>query len=363
MTGFIVWNQDPELIRIGSFAVRYYGVLFASAFFFGYIILSRLLSKEGVPLELLDKLTVYMAVGTIIGARLGHCFFYEPEYFLKNPIEILKVWRGGLASHGAAIGIILALFLFVRKTGRGFFWTIDRVLVVTALGAFFIRCGNLMNSEIYGFPTGSNYGLVYARDITDQLKTIPQIDRVSYRKIKAVPETDSLAAVPLDMEIRFRRTARNETELQGILQYQVSSILHRAYFERERNVFLTPGSIPGFELRQNEGRYFVANARVEALPRHPTHIYEALAYMMIFLFLLGVYLYHKGLPKPGLITGLFLVILFSARFVIEFIKENQVEFEDKLRLNMGQWLSIPFIVLGAAILLYVYLNKEKTSQS
>jgi prolipoprotein diacylglyceryl transferase len=152
MLDYIVWNVKPEIFSIGSFSLRWYGVLFASAFFFGYLIMNRIFKKEQIPGSVLDKLTIYMAIGTILGARLGHCFFYEPEYFLKHPVEILTVWHGGLASHGATIGILIALWLFSRNIKKNVWWIFDRVTIVVALGGFFIRLGNLMNSEIYGKP-------------------------------------------------------------------------------------------------------------------------------------------------------------------------------------------------------------------
>jgi len=161
---YIHWNVNPEIFRIGSFAVRWYGLLFASGFFFGYLILTKMFKKEGVPIELLDKLTLYVAVGTIVGARLGHVCFYEPGYFCAHPGEILKIWHGGLASHGAAIGILLSLWLFKKNTGRSFLWTIDRVVLVVALAGFFIRMGNLMNSEIYGVQTSLPWGFVFERN-------------------------------------------------------------------------------------------------------------------------------------------------------------------------------------------------------
>lgn len=249
----IDWNVNPEIFRIGNFAVRWYGLLFASAFFFGYLIMGRFFKREGIPIEVLDKLTIYMAVGTIIGARLGHCFFYEPSYYLSHPVEILMIWKGGLASHGAAIGIIIALYLFSRNTKKPFLWVIDRIVIVTALGGFFIRTGNLMNSEIYGTETSLPWGFVFIRN-------------------------------------------------------------------------------------------------GEVVPKHPTQIYEALCYLVIFILLYLVYIRKEGKVKSGLLFGLFLILVFTARFFIEFIKEDQVGFESGMALNMGQWLSIPFVLTGIGLI-------------
>lgn len=260
--GAINWDVNPEIFRIGSFAVRWYGLLFASGFFFGYLIFLRFFKKEGLSVDLLDKLTIYMALGTVIGARLGHCLFYEPEYYLHNPVEILKIWRGGLASHGAAIGILAALWLFVRKYKFSFIWILDRIVVVVALGGAFIRLGNLMNSEIYGVETSLPWGFVFIRNL-------------------------------------------------------------------------------------------------EMVPKHPTQIYESLTYFLIFLLLLWLYYRNDAKPKPGLLFSLFLILVFGMRFLIEFIKEDQVAFEAGMNLNMGQWLSIPFFLLGAGILVWSLRRRKK----
>ncbi len=256
----IPWNVNPEIFRIGNFAVRWYGLLFASGFVFGYYIMRRIFRNEGLSDATLDRLTVYMAVGTIVGARLGHCFFYEPEYYLARPLEILKVWHGGLASHGAAIGILLALWLFVRKEKKPFMWVIDRVVIVVALAGALIRLGNLMNSEIYGVETTLPWGFVFLRN-------------------------------------------------------------------------------------------------GENAPKHPTQIYEALAYLTTFGILMRIYWKNLGKQKPGLLFGVFLVIVFGFRFFVEYVKEDQVAFEAGMKLNMGQWLSIPFVLAGIAILVWAFSHK------
>lgn len=258
---YINWDVNPEIIRIGKFAIRWYGLLYASAFFFSYLILIKFFKIEKISVEVLDKLVIYMALGTIIGARLGHCFFYEPSWYLSNPVEILKIWKGGLASHGAAIGIPVALFLFVRKTKMPFLFTLDRVVVVLALSALFIRIGNLMNSEIYGIETNLPWGFIFLRN-------------------------------------------------------------------------------------------------GETIPKHPTQIYEGLSYFLIFLLLYFIYMKNRGKVRSGLLSSLFLILVFTVRFFIEFIKEAQVGFEAGMTLNMGQLLSIPLVLLGFVFLVY-YLKKGK----
>jgi prolipoprotein diacylglyceryl transferase len=271
----ITWNVDPEIFSIGQLSIRWYGLLFASAFLSGYIVFSRFLTTERLSSEMLDQLLIYIAVGTVIGARLGHCFFYEPEYFLKNPIEVLKIWKGGLASHGAAIGILLALWLYIRKYKLSFLWLIDRIVIVVALGGAFIRLGNLFNSEIYGLPTDMPWGFEFVRDKLYD---------------------------PITGEI------------------------------------------------------------LATVARHPTQLYEALSYILIFVFLLTFYRKRYLQVRDGYIFGVFMILLFSARFFIEFVKNDQVAFEAGMQFNMGQLLSLPFILAGVLMILWTKARPKYFSQ-
>ena len=224
--------------------------------------MKKIFANEGKSDIVLDRLTVYIVIGTVVGARLGHCLFYEPSYYLSHPVEIFKIWHGGLASHGGAIGILLALWLFDRKEKLGYFWTLDRLAIVAALGGSLIRIGNLMNSEIYGVETNLPWGFVFLRN--------------------------------------------NET-----------------------------------------------------VPKHPTQLYEAFAYLIIFFLLYRMYWKKKGNVYHGLLISIFLILVFTARFLIEFIKEPQVKFEASMPLNMGQLLSIPFIIAGIVGLI-LSLKTKKT---
>lgn len=160
----IWWEVSPEIMKLGPFSLRWYGLLFALAFVFGYLILTKVYKRERKPLEDLEQLSIYVILGTVIGARLGHCLFYDPEYYLTNPIEILKVWQGGLASHGAAIGILTALYLFSKKKkDQNMLWILDRLVIVVALGGALIRLGNLFNSEIIGKATDVPWAFVFVR--------------------------------------------------------------------------------------------------------------------------------------------------------------------------------------------------------
>ncbi|MCH8318003.1 MAG: prolipoprotein diacylglyceryl transferase [Bacteroidetes bacterium] len=164
MLNFILWDVDPEIFSIGPFSIRWYGLLFALVFIIGLQIISKIFKDEGKPKKDVDTITIYMFFATLIGARLGHCLFYEPGYFLKNPIEILQIWHGGLASHGAAVGIFIGLYLYSRKKpDQSYLWTLDRVAIVVALAGCLIRLGNLMNSEIIGIQTDLPWGFIFVR--------------------------------------------------------------------------------------------------------------------------------------------------------------------------------------------------------
>ena len=255
----VYWDVDPVIFSLGRIDIRYYSLFFIIAFTIGYYIFKYFFKREQVPLKILDPLLYTLIIGTLVGARLGHCLFYQPDYYLANPIKILYVWEGGLASHGGAIALLLAMWWFAHHYGRknhfSFLWIMDRLGIAVALAGFFIRMGNLMNSEIYGNETTMPWGFVFLRN-------------------------------------------------------------------------------------------------GELAPKHPTQLYEALSYLALFVLLL--FLYRKRLPrlKEGTLFGIFLLVLFAARFFIEYIKEPQVPFEESMALNMGQILSIPFIFAGAVLLLY-----------
>lgn len=264
LLAFIHWNVSPEIFHLGSLSVRWYGLLFATGFLFGYYMAERMFKYEKLELKWLESLFVYMIIATIIGARLGHVIFYGWDYYSQHPLEIIKVWHGGLASHGGTIGIFIALMIWSKKISkRSVLWIIDRVVVPTALVAAMIRTGNLMNSEIYGVQTDLPWGFIFMRN-------------------------------------------------------------------------------------------------GETVPKHPTQIYEALAYL--FTFAVSLYLYWKtnARKREGLITGVFFMMIFLSRFMIEFIKEDQEAFEATMTLNMGQWLSIPFILGGLYLVVRALKRKEIT---
>jgi phosphatidylglycerol:prolipoprotein diacylglycerol transferase len=278
MLGYISWDFDPVIFTLSiseqDWSLRWYGVLFALGFIIGQQVLFYIFSKDGKSRQSVDNLTIYIIVATIIGARLGHYLFYEWPLLIKYPLEwlvdLVTPPFAGLASHGAAITILVAVYLYSRKyRDQPYLWVLDRLAIITPISGAMIRLGNLFNSEIYGTPTTLPWGFLFVR------------------------ETD-------------------------------------------------PTLLP-------------------IVPRHPTQLYEAI--FCVFLFLLTFYLWKRKrawLPD-GVITGTFLILLFTSRFLIEFVKNNQVDFERNYIINMGQVLSLPAIAVGVAIILYAYRSGSKAN--
>lgn len=250
---YLIWHVGPEIFRLGPLAPRWYGLLFASGFVLGYFILVQIYRNERRPEQNLSSLFLYVFLGTLIGARIGHVLFYQPDYYLARPWEILMIWQGGLASHGGFIGVLIGIYLYLRKYREMSFLELsDRLAIPALLAASLIRIGNFFNSEILGLPSNLPWAIIFIR--------------------------------------------------------------------------------------------------VDNIPRHPAMLYESLAYAIVFTALYIAYWKTEIIKIPGRILGASLVACFAARFLIEFVKEHQVPFEQGIPLNMGQLLSIPFILTGLFLL-------------
>lgn len=263
----IFWDTNPIFFTVLGYELHYYTLCFMLAFLVSYIVMLKVFRRENKPQELLDQLSIYIFVGTLLGARLGHCLFYEFDYYKDHLLEMFLPFRfedgqfrltgfHGLASHGGGIGILTGLYLYSRKTKMNFIWLADRLAIVVAAAGSLIRLGNFFNSEIIGLPSGLPWAVIFAR--------------------------------------------------------------------------------------------------VDDIPRHPAQLYEAIAYFLIFLLLWTLYKRSSSL-KRGQLLGILFVTMFSVRFLMEFIKENQEAFEDSMNLNMGQWLSVPFLLVG----FYLIFRKNK----
>ncbi len=275
MLQYIDWNFNPALISIGDFQIRYYSLTWMVAFVIGYYLFGYILKRENRDPKLLDSILVYAFVGTIIGSRLGHCIFYEDASFWRNPLQVLYIWQGGLASHGAAVGMFIGLWLFSRKHKLPLTWTLDRAVLTVPIGGALIRLGNLFNSEIYGYPTDLPFAFKF-------IENIPQ---------------------------------------------------------------WMDGAEP-----------------IYSLPSHPTQIYEAVIYTVIFVVLLLIYFRTRTAERyPGAIFGIFLTLLFTARFFVENLKLVQdnvdARFMAEYGINIGQALSIPFVIAGVVITVMAYRGR------
>jgi len=233
--------------------------MFATAFLLGYEIMKWIHIREKKDIQYMDQLLIYIIGGTIIGARLGHCLFYDPDYYLANPLKILAVWEGGLASHGGGVGALTGLYLYKLKTRESYLWLLDRIAIPAALAGSLIRFGNLFNSEIVGVPTAVPWAVIFER--------------------------------------------------------------------------------------------------VDAVPRHPVQLYEALSYLMIFFILMVIYRKGGGKPKAGLIFGMFLVLVFTARIFMEFVKTRQEAYSLDFWMNTGQMLSVPFLLAGVLLLVISFKGR------
>lgn len=267
MLSAIIWNADPTIFSFGPISVRWYGLAFAVGFIIGYQIVARMFRHEGAPERWLGILLTYVVIATIVGARLGHVFFYEWDYYSVHPEKIWRIWEGGLASHGGTIALIIALFIFswcVSKKPAS--WVFDKLVIAIALVGGLIRLGNLMNSEIYGGPTDLPWGFVFVRD-------------------------------------------------------------------------------------------------GQTVPAHPTQIYEALCYFALFALLMWMYWKKNAEERPWLITGIFFLGIFIPRFLIEYIKNVQVESEYRMiaeyGMNLGQMLSIPFILIGFGLIAWAMCHPRQ----
>lgn len=276
MLSFITWDVSPQLVDILGLKIRWYGLCWAIGLLFAVWIIQKIYKSEGLPEKWFDSLFVYVVVSLIIGARLGHCLFYDPGYYLSNPIEFLKIWEGGLSSHGGAIGIVIGLWLYSRKIHKSILWSLDRVVVAAGLTGACIRVGNLMNSEIYGKETTLPWGFNFKRD---------------------------------------------------------------PWWSKP-----------------------IAMGGSDGLPCHPTQIYEALVYLLIFVMAMYLYWKTNAKEKQGLIFGVCITTIFVARFFLEFLKNVQEPFEIQMRstfgIDMGQMLSIPFILWGLWLIITRLSNKK-----
>lgn len=352
--GFISWDVNPNIIE-SPIMIRYYGLLWAVSFFIGFYMVKRMLKNEGQNPELADKFLMYTLLGGVLGARLGHVLFYEPGYYFSNPVEIIKIWNGGLASHGGAIGIIISTWLLSKRvTKRKMLWSLDKIVVATAIAASLIRVGNLMNSEIIGAKSEADSAFFFENEAKNSIAYYYNADP----EFVSIDQTDQQMEIegfsyPL-ANVSVLTSAQNEeqaTKMQQSFVSNTSSNIYSAddhYFGIESTPIITV---------TNQGVQI--STLIGVIPRIPTQLWEAASYLIIFLLLLWGYAKKRWFEKEGLLFGLFLILLFSSRLIIEFWKEHQTVADDAT-LNMGQLLSLPAIIAGA---IFVVLALRKNTKA
>ncbi len=353
---YIIWSPNPNIFVIPGIdhPVRWYGLLFALGFILSQQVMLWIFKKEGKPEKHVEKLTVYMVIAVIVGARLGHCLFYDPAHYLSNPIEILKIWEGGLASHGGAIGIVFALYLFSRKYPYSFFWILDRIVIVVALTGAMIRTGNFFNSEMEGTTTNSNYGVVYAGYTKEFLATDKDVASVDFRRDETQKTEEG--KVGLAAVIEYKDGVEVDAQKMAVISGNLAFNLRRLT-EVSQHIDFGEGQL-NYRVTERDGRAVVEIFGVGTV-RHAAQLYEAAYCVLLMLLLFWLWYKKRDVLPAGFNFSLLLIILWTARFVDEYFKMNQVDFEDSMALNMGQWLSVPMVAIG--IVLMVWIHKRKDS--
>jgi phosphatidylglycerol:prolipoprotein diacylglycerol transferase len=260
----LIWNVNPNILELGPLQLRWYGVLFVGSFFIGLLILTKIYKREGKDPAELDALLIYAMAGTVLGARLAHCFFYEPDFYLSHPLEILKVWKGGLASHGGLAGVLIAFYLFSKRYKTPYMWILSRTAIAGTVIAASVRIGNFFNSEILGLPTDKPWAIIFAK--------------------------------------------------------------------------------------------------VDMIPRHPVQLYEAVSHLLMFVLLITTSRPVTPAFSTKIIPGVFLVTMFTIRFVLEYTKTRQAAYTTDLPFTTGQLLSIPYIIIGILWIVWAFKSASKDTK-
>lgn len=359
---FLIWSPDPDMFKIPIFnhPVRWYGLLFAGGFIVSQQILFWIYRKEGRPEKDVEKLTVYMVAATIIGARLGHCLFYNPGYYLSHPVEIIKVWEGGLASHGGALGIFVALFLYVRKYPQyPILWLCDRLVIVVAITGAMIRLGNFFNSEMEGQMTNSEMGVVYAYYSEQVLKYNDSVEDVEFIKGGEL-STDEPGKYPITARLIYKKGVTLGPNEQMFFQGQLQKRLLN-YDEVTQHIDFGQGKPLAFKFYEKDG-HAVADIYALGIPRHAAQLYESTYCLLLALLTFLLWKVKRHSLPLGFNFAIFMTLLWVLRFVDEFFKMNQEAFEEGMALNMGQILSIP-MALSGLLMLYWFSTKGKFTMS
>jgi len=353
---FISWDVNPNIIE-SPIMIRYYGLLMAISFITGYYLVRKFLVNEGANAEWIDKFLFYTLIGGVVGARLGHVFFYDWEDYKDNLIDIFKIWEGGLASHGGAIGVIISTWLLSKRvTKKNILWALDKIVIATAIAACFIRIGNLMNSEIIGAKSESDSAFFFQYEAEKSIGRYFDVEESgvqvepSERIIEVEGFTYPLAKVTIQLPAELIGNEASYYE-----RFEVTNVEN---FNDANDHFFTVKSDP--EIISGHGTSTIIST-IGIIPRIPTQLLESGTYFLIFILLMFGYWKWEWYKKQGLLFGIFLSLLFTARFIIEFWKEHQT-LDDGASLNMGQWLSVPAIAIGLFFIVKAMMKKQPENQ-
>jgi phosphatidylglycerol:prolipoprotein diacylglycerol transferase len=387
LLNFIIWSPDPAIFTIPLSGIGlpdrpivWYGLLFALGFIISQQVMIKIYQKDGKSPADVDRLTTHMVLATIIGARLGHVLFYNPAHYLSNPIEILKIWEGGLASHGGAIGILISIWLYVnydirvkwllilpvklsikkiKREGQSFLWVLDRLVIVVALTGALIRTGNFMNSEMEGKETNSSYGVIYARGTKDVLTyDDSRVQKVEFERVENEHAKEP-GYYPIKATMIYQPGVKVDIVEKRFIESRLARTL-RSYSEVTQHIdFGDFNQQIVYDVSEKRGQFYVSIYGTGVV-RHPAQLYEAAYCIIIMLVLFYFWKKHRDDKPEGFNFALFNIMLWSMRFVDEFFKMDQEAFEADIPLNMGQWLSIPLFLMGVTVLIWVYRRKDSS---
>jgi len=347
MNGPYLIDFDPILLELGDLSISWYGILFAAGFGISRFIVKYMFQKEGRWKANSDILLIYIIVGTVIGARLGHILFYAPGYYFSNPQEIMKLWEGGLASHGTSVGILLAIGLYcyqwrckdrrfvkTKREGYSYLQIVDRIVIVVAFGGCLIRIGNFLNAEAIGKPlsNGVVHSLPIKRDLKSHLGSIEHIQA-------------SLIDKQLIFTIHFPERIQNQETIEKYHQ----AIIKKRLLDNASGENPTLKGLLSSEVSYRDNHFIITSFMVP-ISRHAAQLYEATGYLILFLMLFSIWKINKLTLTPGRIFGLFLIGLFGSRIIWEFLKEESSAIYNG-PFTMGQVLSLPFFLVGIFIII------------
>lgn len=363
---FFMWHPDLYFFNNEFFAFRWYSLLFVLAFIVGRFIVVRSYKMEQGYDQTVDTQMIFMVLGTLFGSRMGHVLFYEPEILNRGFFQLFFFWKSGLASHGAAIGILMAMGLysykFVRKgikigatdrlrRGYNYLQVMDRMIIAVAIGCALIRMGNFVNSEIIGAPTASDFGVLFVQPVEDRIKgQLPFVERVIFEE---TGEFYQPGKPILNTKVIFDNEYYKENRIRSAVQKKLGFILPVSTYDYS-HVINPKGTTMNYNFSRHP-THFELDFQAVGIYRHPSQLYEAMTYFFIGVVLFLIWNKHRKRLRPGSLLGLFFITAFSGRFLLEYIKENQIKNEFIFNLNLGQMLSIPFFVLGV----YLFLKNLK----